>query len=86
MSYEKVESSFEKEIPVTVYLTHLSFIYKLAMMGISSGPMTLNFDNHSIFKIAIMRRENLFSPEQGSKVVKFGGNYSLDALIVLATD
>ena len=24
-------------------------------MGISSGPMTLNFDNHPIFKIKILR-------------------------------
>ena len=43
-------------------------------MGISLGPMTINFDNHPIFKITIFRRENLFSPECHSKVVKFAKN------------
>ena len=40
-------------------------------MGISSGHMTLKLDTHPIFKITILRRENLFSPECRSKVVKF---------------
>ena len=53
-------------------------------MGISSGPMT--FDNHPIFKIAILRRGNFFSPEGRSKVVKFAKNDRLDALIILASD
>ena len=53
-------------------------------MGISSGPMT--FDNHPIFKIAILRRENFFSPERRSKVVKFAKNDRLDVLIVVARD
>jgi hypothetical protein len=56
-------------------------------MGISSGPMTLNIaDNHPIFKIAILRREKIFSPERRSKVVKFAKNDRLDALIILARD
>ena len=53
-------------------------------MGISSGPMT--FDNHPIFKIAILRREKIFSPERRSKVVKFAKNDRLDVLIILAKD
>ena len=33
-----------------------------------------NFDNHPIFKIAILRRGKFFSPEHRSKVVKFEKN------------
>ena len=39
-----------------------------------------------IFKIAILRRENCFSPECRSKVAKFVKNDRLDVLIVLAKD
>ena len=45
-----------------------------------------NFDNHPIFKIAILRREKIFSPERRSKVVKFAKNDRLEALILLARD
>ena len=45
-----------------------------------------NFQNQPIFKIAILRWENFFSPERRSKVVKFAKNDRLDALIVLARD
>ena len=45
-----------------------------------------NFDNHPIFKIEILSREKIFSPQRRSKVVKFAKNYRLDALIVLARD
>ena len=34
----------------------------------------------------ILRRENFFSPERRSKVVKFAKNDRLDVLIVLARD
>ena len=43
----------------------------------------MNFVNHPIFKIMILRKENFFSPERRSKVVKFAKNDHLDALIVL---
>ena len=46
----------------------------------------INFDNHPIFNIAILRRENFFSPERRSKVVKFVKNDRLDSLIILARD
>ena len=39
-----------------------------------------------ILKIAILRKEKIFSPERRSKVVKFAKNDRLDALIVLARD
>ena len=38
-----------------------------------------NFDNHPIFTIEILRRENFFSPKCRSKVVKFTKKNSLDA-------
>ena len=43
-----------------------------------------DFDNHPIFKIAILRREKNFSLECRSKVVKFAKNDRLGAPIVLA--
>ena len=46
----------------------------------------INFDNHPIFKIVILRKENFFNPECGSKVVKFSKSDRLDALIILARD
>ena len=56
--------------------------YKVDISAVGGPILT----NHPIFKIAILRREKIFSPERRSKVVKFAKNDRLDALIILARD
>ena len=65
----------------TISASRQSFFVNWATLSRRSGQKKF-----FLLKIAILRKENSFSPERGSKVAKFAKNDGLDALIVLARD